>query len=195
MKHKTLDEAVVKSLKEGQIGVIPTDTVYGIAALASNEAAVERLYKLKKREKKPGTIIAANIEQLEAIGLKRRYLTAVEKFWPNAISIVIPTGFDLRYLHQGKLSLAVRIPADKTLHDFLEKSGPLVTSSANHPGEKPAKTIAQAEQYFKDNVDFYVDGGDLGDQKPSTLIRIVDDAVEVLREGAVTIDEETGEIK
>lgn len=173
---------------------MPTDTIYGLVCSASDKQAVSRLYLLKSRKNKPGTVIAANIEQLVELGIKKRYLTAVEQFWPNPISLVLPVGHELDYLDQGKLSVAVRIPADEKILSFLTKSGPLLTTSANHPGKVPASNIAQAQSYFGDDVDFYVDGGDIIDHKPSTIIRIVDDAIEVLREGAVKINEETGRI-
>lgn len=174
--------------KDRAVGVIPTDTVYGVAARAQDPAAVERLYQLKKREKKPGTLIAANIEQLEELGLKKRYLKAVEQYWPGAVSVVIPcTDPSLAYLHQGKMSLAVRIPANSDLQTALRETGPLLTSSANHPGEQPASTIKEAKQYFGDGVDFYIDGGNLSSSQASTIIRVVDDEIEVLRQGAVKI--------
>ncbi|HYH35943.1 MAG TPA: L-threonylcarbamoyladenylate synthase [Candidatus Saccharimonadales bacterium] len=177
--------------KPGTIGVIPTDTVYGLVARAADEAAVSRLYELKERDDKPGTLIAADIGQLEELGLKRRYLRAVEQFWPGPVSVVIPADPALSYLHKGRMSLAVRIPKDKKLQELLKKTGPLVTSSANHPGKPVAVTIKQAKDYFGDKVDFYVDGDDLSGQEPSTIIRIVDDAIEVLREGAVKISDDT----
>lgn len=181
------DEANTKLQQPGTVGVLPTDTVYGLIARATDEAAVKRLYDLKSREGKPGTIIAATIDQLVGLGLKARYLKAVEQFWPGAVSVIIPCGPDLAYLHEGKYSLAVRIPGDENLRKFLEQAGPLLTSSANHPAEPTANTVAEARQYFGDKVDFYIDGGDLRNHKPSTIIRIVDDAVEVIREGAVKI--------
>jgi L-threonylcarbamoyladenylate synthase len=176
----------------GTVGVIPTDTVYGLVARAADQAAVNRLYKLKDRENKPGTLVAANIGQLEELGLKHRYLKAVEEFWPGAVSVIIPVSDPgLSYLHQGKMSLAVRIPKDTRLQELLKETGPLLTSSANAPGKPTANTIEQAQQYFGDKVDFYENGGDLSDRKPSTVIRILDDAIEVLRQGAVKIDDAT----
>jgi L-threonylcarbamoyladenylate synthase len=180
-------------LRAGQVGVIPTDTVYGLAALASNAGAVQELYDLKAREHKPGTIVAANIEQLVTLGIPRRYLKAVEQFWPNSLSVVVPADANLQYLHQGKFSLALRVPADAALQQLLQETGPLLTSSANHPGQPPATTIKEAQAYFADTVPFYVDGGDLSGRQPSTIIRVVDDAIEVIREGAVRINEK-GEI-
>lgn len=176
-------------LTPGVIGVIPTDTVYGVVARAADPIAVERLYRLKHRENKPGTLIAANVDQLVALGIKRRYLTAVEQWWPGALSVVIPCGDELNYIHQGKRSLAVRIPDNESVRSLLEVTGPLVTSSANQPGEPPANTVDEAKAYFGDGVDFYEDGGDMSGHEPSTVVRIVDDAIEVLRAGAVKIDE------
>ncbi len=172
----------------GSVGVIPTDTIYGVVARAQDKAAVQRLYKSKNRQNKPGTLIAANIEQLEVLGLKRRYLTAVEQYWPGPVSVIIPCADpNLAYLHQGKRSLAVRLPASKSLQELLLKTGPLLTSSANIPGLEPANTLAEAKKHFGTKVDFYIDGGDLSDHKPSTIIQIIDDAVEVVRQGAVII--------
>lgn len=188
------DKKLVELVADGAVGVLPTDTVYGLACSAANEEAVKRLYSLKYREQKPGTIIAASIDQLVEMGVKARYLKAVEQFWPNPISVIIPTGFDLGYLHQGKMSLAIRIPSDKRLVDLLVQTGPLLTSSANHPGEPEATSIQEAQKYFDESVDFYVDGGDLSGRKPSTVIRIIDDAVEVLRQGAVKVNEK-GELE
>lgn len=184
-----LKDITHKLQTDGAVGVIATDTLYGLVARAGDQTAVQRLYAFKKRENKPGTVIAANIDQLVELGIKRRYLTAVEQFWPNPLSVIIPAGPELDYLHQGKHSLAIRIPKDQRLQKFLLETGPLLTTSANHPGETPASTIAQARDYFGDEVDFYQDGGDLSEHKPSTIIRIIDDAIEVVRPGAVTIDE------
>jgi len=196
MKHFTAlhNPDLAKAIQDGAVGVLPTDTVYGVVAAASNQEAVKKLYRLKSREKKPGTVIAASIDQLVDLGIPRRYLTAVSQFWPGGVSIIIPAEINLQYLHQGKFSLACRIPADIKLLQLLEETGPLLTSSANHPGKPPANTRQEAEKYFKDAVDFYVDGGDLSDRKPSTIIRIIDDAVEIVRQGSVIIDEESGTI-
>lgn len=186
------DPELVRLLKAGKVGVLPTDTLYGLVASAVDPAATAHLYALKHRERKPGTVIAASVDQLVDLGLKRRYLTAVEQYWPNPISIEIP--HSIEHLHQGAGRQAFRVVDDAAVRALLEQTGPLVTTSANAPGEPPATTIAEAEQYFGDAVDFYVDGGDLSDRPPSTIIRIIDDAVEVVRPGAVTIDPETGAI-
>jgi L-threonylcarbamoyladenylate synthase len=171
----------------GAIAVIPTDTVYGVVARAADPQAVAHLYKTKHREHKPGTLVAASVDQLVALGFKRRYLTAVEQFWPGAVSVIIPC-LELEYLHQGVGSLAVRIPDDPWLLSLLEKTGPLQTSSANQPGEPPATTVAEAKAYFGDTIGWYEDGGTVN-REPSTVLRVIDDAIEIVRMGAVKIDE------
>lgn len=192
--HTVTDSQATALLQAGKVGVLSTDTIYGIVCRAADQTAVEQLYKLKQRDHKPGTIIAASIDQLVELGLKARYLKAVESFWPNSITIIIPTGPDLAYLHQNKGTLAVRIPKASSFTDLLKQTGPLLTTSANQPGKSPATTIQGAMDYFGEQMDFYVDGGDLVGRQPSTIIRMIDDAVEVIREGAVTIDEATGRI-
>ncbi len=180
-------------LEAGQVAVIPTDTVYGLVAKAEDQVAVGRLYGLKKREAKPGTIIAANIDQLVELGIKRRYLAPVSYLWPNPISVVVPNEISLRYLDMGLGTLAVRIPKDEDINKLLTSVGPLLTTSANLPDKNPAETIDQAIDYFGDKVDVYVDEGVLKGRVPSTIVRVTDDVLDVLREGAIKFNEK-GEI-
>lgn len=189
---KDFSEASRLLHESGTIGVIPTDTVYGVAARAVDEEAIKRFYELKQRQQKPGTLIAANIEQLVTLGIPRRYLTPVMHYWPNPMSIIIPTVPALGYLDIGKGSLAIRIPSHQQLHQLLGSTGPLMTSSANQPGQPPATTAAEAQHYFAGQVNFYLDGGKL-QAVPSTIIRVIDDAVEVIRAGTIKINDK-GEI-
>ncbi len=177
------DDQLVAAIKGGAVGIIPTDTVYGLVCAASNGASVARLYALKSREQKPGTIIAANVDQILELGITPTYLAMVDKFWPGPVSV--ETSHGVTYLHQGTGRQAIRIPDNEHLRAFLEKTGPLQTTSANHPGEPHANTVKEAQAYFNGLVDFYVDGGDTTGSEPSTIIRITDGGtVEVIRQGA-----------
>lgn len=181
------DPDLASLLNSGAAGVLPTDTVYGLVCRAADEQAVARLYALKQRDHKPGTLIGADIGQFATLGIKARYLKAVEHLWPGPISVIVPTT-GLTYLNQGVVGLALRVPAPQNLRELLIQTGPLQTTSANISGRPTASTVAEAQAYFGDSVDFYVDGGDLSGRPPSTIVRIVDDAIEVLREGAVKLD-------
>ncbi len=182
------DPELAGLLQQGAVGVLPTDTLYGVVCRAADRASARRLQAVKQRDGKPGTIIAASVEQLVELGLKRRYLTAVKQYWPGAVSVIIPCGPELDYLHLGAGGVAVRIPDHEGLRELLAATGPLLTSSANLTGRQPAATVSEAQNYFGDAVDFYVDGGDLSGSLPSTVIRIVDDAVEVVRQGSVRVE-------
>ena len=173
---------------KGQVAVMPTDTVYGLIARARDQIAVDRLYKLKDRHHKPGTIIAKNIDQLVELGLQRKYLKAAEQFWPGPVSVIIPlSNPDLNYLTQDQPTIAVRIPKDDWLQGLLSITGPLLTTSANEPSKPTSTNLKQARDVFGQTVDGYFDGGDLSGRKPSTIIRIIDDSVEVIRSGAIEI--------
>ena len=174
--------------KPGSVVIMPTDTVYGLVSRATDVIATKYMYSLKDRHKKPGTLIGSSIEQLSGIGLKKRYLKAVEQYWPGAVSVLIPCPDPkLEYLTQGLSQLAVRVPDNMLVQEVLKYTGPLMTTSANSPGDPPAETVNQAKGYFKNSVKYYFDGGDLKGNQPSTIIRIIDDAVEVVRQGAVKI--------
>jgi L-threonylcarbamoyladenylate synthase len=188
--HNTASWATaVKLLQSGGVGVIPTDTVYGLAASASNMGAVECLYSIKNRERKPGTIIASSVDQLIEFGFDAKHLGIAGKWWPNPISVIVPAGQEMFYLHQGLNSLPIRIPKDENLRQFLAQTGVLITSSANLPGEPESANVAEAQKYFEQSVDFYVNGGDLSGRKASTLIKIDSDGkIDVLRQGEIDIN-------
>lgn len=190
-----LDQATAL-LRNGQIGVLPTDTVMGLVASADNRSAVTRLYGLKQREGKPGTLIAPDESSLVALGLNHEDIARVSHLWPNPISVVLTCESDaVAHLHQGKGSLAVRIPADMRIQQLLRHTGPVVTSSANAPGQPPAQTLQQAQAYFGDAVDFYV-----APERPiraasSTVVQATGPTMTVLRQGSVILDPKTGDIQ
>lgn len=166
---------------------MPTDTVYGLVCAARHEGAVQRLYALKNRRAMPGTLIAASLDQLVGLGIKAKYLKPVAELWPGAVSVEIP--HDITYLNQGTGRQAVRIPDNEQLQALMTVTGPLQTTSANAPFERTAENFVEAEAYFHDKVDFYVDIGDLGERPPSTVIRVVDGVIDVVRKGAVAFDD------
>ncbi len=197
MKIVALQEAI-QLLLDGGVGILPTDTVYGIVAKAEDEAVVTRMYALKQREQKPGTLIAASTDQLVELGVAPDEIDKVAKYWPNPISAVLTINnpkkdnpltdeVSCTYLDQGVGTLAVRVVADPQIRAILKQTGPLITSSANQPGEPPATTIDEAVSYFGDSVDFYVDGGTIAVTQPSTIIRPTTDGVEVLRHGGMSL--------
>jgi len=177
-------------LKNGGIGIIPTDTIYGIVGSALNKKTVERIYKLRRRNlKKPMIILIGSINDLKLFGIKIDLKTKriLSKIWPNKVSVVLPCKNNkFSYLYRNTESLAFRFPKNRNLTNFLKRTGSLVAPSANWEGYKLSKTIEEARGYFKDEVDLYIDLGAKKSQ-PSTLIGIDNGKIIIIREGAVNL--------
>ena len=181
---------VVEIIKAGGIGVIPTDTMYGIVGSAMNKKTVERIYDVRKRTpSKPLIILISDIKDLNTFNIKvdTELEKKLKKLWPNKLSIILPCKQKkFEYLHRGTNKLAFRLPKDKKLREFISKVGPIVAPSANTEGDKPSKNIKHAQKYFGADVDFYLDKGDLP-IIPSTIVEIENGEMKVLRKGAVKI--------
>lgn len=195
---KDFNSETAMILKNGGIGVIPTDTIYGIAGSALNKKTVERIYKLRKRNlKKPMIVLISSIKDLKLFGISidSKVRIILSKIWPNKVSVILPCESNkFSYLHRGTNSLAFRLPAcvagpkNKKLVNFLKKTGPLVAPSANWEGCVPSNNIKEAQKYFSDKVDFYVDAG-TKKSLPSTLIEIKNGKLKLLRSGVVRVEE------
>ena len=178
--------SVVNILKSGGIGILPTDTVYGLVGLALNQNVVERIYQVKTRQPdKPFIILVSSIDDLKLFGISP--VDNLKDFWPGPVSIILPCDNEkFAYLHRGTNSLAFRLPDKSELIDILAQTGPLVAPSANPEGQESAKTASEAKEYFGDLVDFYVDAGEIT-AEPSTLIKVDNGSVTVLRQGAIKL--------
>ena len=185
---KYLDDELMGAVIAGGVGIMPTDTMYGIVASAYNKNAVERIYSIKRRQGKPGTIIASSAEQLIDIGIAKKDIEKAMVYWPGPVSVVLPIKSENNWLHQGYNTVAVRIVADSELIKFLNVVGPLVTSSANITSEKPITNTKDAMSMFNNELDYYVDKGILDQPIASTIITFDDNGkVKILRNGVVKI--------
>lgn len=190
-KKKNMEYESCKDLiRSGAMGVMPTDTLYGVVASAMDAAAVERVYRVRGRDEgKPCIVLIGDVDALERFGivLGGRMRSLLEGVWPGKVSVILPCPDErFAYLHRGTGTIAFRVPDRSDLRAFLTAALPLVAPSANPQGKPPAKTIAEAESYFGGAMDFYVDGGHL-DGEPSTVVRFEDGALVVVRQGAVDI--------
>lgn len=168
---------------------MPSDTIYGLSCQALNEQAVERLHKIKIRDKnKPFVVLISNTTQLNDLGIITTNVAPALRYWPGPLTIVCDAQKAPYWLERGTKTLAVRQPDNKDLLDLIDKTGPLVSTSANLAGQKPARTTAEAQKYFGSELDFYIDKGAIN-KKPSTIIRATFSKVEIVREGAIKIKE------
>jgi len=199
-----MDKLLADRIKTGTVGVIPTDTIYGLVGSPFPKQAVKRIYELKERPTDmPFIILISNWADLAKLGIKisAKDKNILKKYWPGALSVILPCpAAKFKYLHKGTKTLAVRWPAKaiknvklkiKNEEDFdiiklLKKTGPMIATSANIHGRPAAETITQAKEYFGDKVDFYLDGGKMK-SPPSTLVRLIGGKMEVMRQGEMKV--------
>lgn len=184
--YKFEDLNLAARIKKDAVGILPTDTLYGIVGRAESKEAVKKIYNLKDRDsQKPFIILIGSLLDLQKFGIKPDEKTKkfLSQIWPGKISVILPCqDKKFEYLHRRKKSLAFRLPASKKLMALIKKTGPLVAPSANPEGQKPAETIKEAKNYFKQAVDFYVAGGRL-QGAPSTMVEIKKGKINLIREG------------
>ncbi len=190
---KPFEEKIVDILKGGGVGVIPTDTLYGLVGRAETPEAVERIYKIRRRNShKPCIVLISSIGDLARFHVETsadiKEFLDFHKVWPGKVSIVFPcVSPEFEYLTRGTKSIAFRIPDVPELRDLIDQVGPLIAPSANIEGERSATTVGFARISFEDHVDFYVDGGEQT-SLPSTLITFQNHKMVILRQGAVKLD-------
>ena len=181
---------IVFRLKQGSIGVLPTDTVYGIVASARIPEAVERVYALRNRDTdKPCIVLLPDAGALEEYGIVPTVYESefLDKRWPGPVSVLFPCDSEcFFFLHRGTKMLAFRVPYHAWLRDVLRETGPLIAPSANPQGEPVARILDEARSYFGSRVDLYADGGKLAGES-STLVQFEGNQMRVLREGKMKL--------
>lgn len=183
------DPKLIACLQKGGVVVAPTDTLYGLLARATDQAAVERVYRIRGRApEKPCIVLIAHATQIADTSLWSNDLhNLAERYWPGPLSLVAPTATTPEYLHRGTHTLAYRVPHNKELQALLEQTGPLIAPSANPEGLSPATTVAEAQAYFGDTVDGYVDGGTHRGDAPSTVATIKNGKLHIFRQGVLRV--------
>lgn len=189
------DNAVVEAAKvlhAGGVVMHPTETCYGFAVDVGNANALAKLYKLKGRDaNKPVSILVKDLEMAKRYGeFSDKALSLAEKFWPGPLTILVPRSLNLsENFNKGQEFVGIRCPS----HDFSRElvkvfGGPVTTTSANVSGEPPLYE-AELESFgeLADEIDLVVDGGEIPFNKPSTIVKVVGDNVEVIRQGDLKV--------
>lgn len=192
-----------QAIARGELIVLPTDTVYGLAADAFTPSAVQRLLDAKGRGRdQPPPVLVAGQAALAALveEVPEPVQKLVDEFWPGGLTIVLPAQPSLAWdLGDTLGTVAVRMPNQRVALELLEETGPLAVSSANLTGKAAAISVKDAEQMLGDSVSVYLDGGFSENGVASTiidatsLVRRGDNEAEprirLLREGAVTMQQ------
>lgn len=161
------------ALGRGELVVIPTDTLYGIAADAFQPDAVQRLLDAKGRGRSsPPPVLVPGIPTLDALAesVPDAVRELVAAFWPGGLTIILPSATSLAWdLGESRGTVALRMPANRVALELLSETGPLAVSSANLSGMPPAATAAEAMSALGDSVAVYLDDGPAGRDYDSGL--------------------------
>ncbi|HEX5479125.1 MAG TPA: L-threonylcarbamoyladenylate synthase [Dehalococcoidia bacterium] len=175
-------------LRDGGVVALPTDTVFGLAAVATDRAAVQRVLDIKGRDAaNPMPLFVGSVEQaalVAQITAPARVLAA--RFWPGALTIVVPKRPEFDTAAVSGETVGLRVPADPVLREMAAQLGPLTGTSANRSGAPAARTAAEARAALNGDVDLIVDASLPATGVASTVVDCTDeDAVRIVREGAV----------
>lgn len=162
------------SLGRNELVVLPTDTVYGVAADAFSPVAVSALLAAKGRgPQSPPPVLIGTIQTLQALAEEIPDVAhrLAQTFWPGALTMILKSQSSLTWdLGETKGTVALRMPDHKIALALLQETGPLAVSSANLTGEPAATTCQQAEKYLGDKVAVYLDGGNSPKGEASTIL-------------------------
>lgn len=181
-----------ESLGRSGLVVVPTDTVYGIAADAFDPTAVRRLLRAKGRgrDMPPPVFIAdADVLPALAVGMNAEARELAATFWPGGLTLICRQQPSLRWdIGDSRGTVAVRVPDQVDTLALLEETGPLAVSSANTTGLPAATTVEQAREMLADAVDVYLDAGTSPGAVPSTIVDVTSDILVVRRQGVIDVD-------
>lgn len=184
-----MTSAAAKIISAGGVIAFRTDTFYGLGADPFNVTAVRRVKALKGRENKPILLLLADLSDVDRFIADRseQFEEVARKFWPGPLTIVGRAVANLpSEITAGTGTVGVRIPADDSVRDLVrECGGALTATSANPSSGEPARSAKEVREYFGDQIDLVIDGGEVTATEPSTVLDVITSPPRVLREGAI----------
>lgn len=196
--QKTKIEPIIKEVsekvKKGAVICYPTDTVYGLGANVYDKNSIEKIYRLKKREKThPFTIIIGSVLELKEIisEMPETACILIEKFWPGALTIIFKSSKKLKKDLPGKReTVGIRLPDNKICGLLTKYCGfPIISTSANLSGKKAPKSIEEISQEIKSDCDIIIDAGEIHLSGESTVIDVSSYIPKIRRDGVIPIEE------
>jgi len=179
-------------LKAGGLVAFPTDTVYGVGALAFNGKAVESIYAAKDRPvEKAIPVLIGDLDDLEKVGI---HIPAsahklASRFWPGPLTILVPKRADLPESVSATSTVGVRVPNHEIARALVRAAGPMAVTSANISGRESPVTAEEVYEQLGGRIDLILDGGKTPGGVPSTLVDCTTSELKVLREGPISLEE------
>lgn len=183
-------DMIVGVLRKGGVIAYPTDTFYGLGVNCFSQKAVQRIYRLKKRQSsKPLSVLVSDRDMVRSLAkeIPLLFWELTEQFWPGPLTVVLKASSSLprEMLGPGD-SVGIRLPGVSWLQDLIaETDFPITATSANISGEKEIEDPLRVWDVFSGKVDLIVDGGKTEGIQPSTVVDLSSSRLEILREGAV----------
>lgn len=184
-------ENVIKVIIDGGVVIFPTDTVYGVAANSLDETAIKKLFDLKERnDNKPICVLTSSVDKIKKIAYVRdEEQKIIDKYMPGALTIILDKKEIVSdVLTSGLKTVGVRIPNNEIALRILDKlEYPLATTSANISGMEAAVKKEDLVKEFDGKVDIIIDGGITDLKVSSTIVKVDNDEIKVLRQGTIKI--------
>lgn len=181
------------ALRDGQLVVLPTDTLYGIGADAFDQDAVQSLLAAKGRGRHmPPPVLVGEIRTVDglAIDVPDYVRSLLEEFWPGPLTVILKAQPSLHWdLGDTNGTVALRMPDHELALELLREVGPLAVSSANLTGWPASRTMVEAATQLGSSVFIYLDGGPVGAGLPSTIVDCTTETPSILREGAISAEQ------
>lgn len=189
-------EEVAQGILQGKSAIFPTETVYGISTNALDDKACKEIYKMKQRpEDKSLIVLISDMAMLEDIveSVNSIEKKLMEQFWPGPLTIIFRKGEKSKIAQTatgGKESIAIRMTNGEIARLLIKKAGvPIVAPSANISGEPTGTKIKNIIEQLGGSVDYILDCGDIQNDTTSTIVKVEDDVICILRQGKITKEE------
>nr|WP_260176606.1 L-threonylcarbamoyladenylate synthase [Cellulomonas cellasea] len=186
-------DAAVEALGRGDLVVLPTDTVYGIAADAFDPVAVQALLDAKGRGRQmPPPVLMPDLRTLDglATAVPAGARALAEAFWPGGLTLIVRAQPSLAWdLGETHGTVALRVPDHPVALELLRRTGPLAVSSANRTGKPAGTDVREAYRQLGARVPVFLDGGEAPGGVSSTIVDATGDVLRVVREGALSLEE------
>jgi len=192
MKKTTNLEEIIDVIKNGGVVIFPTDTVYGFLCDANNKEAVEKIFKIKKRDlEKPISVFVKNIETAKELAfINQEQERFLKRVWRGNVTVVLKSRNKLHSLVLGKNeTIGLRVPDYRILNELLDELNiPLGQTSVNFAGESPLNNPEKIVEKFKneEHINLIFNGGEIVSSQPSTVIDLSKNPPIILREGPVS---------
>jgi L-threonylcarbamoyladenylate synthase len=182
----------IEILKTGGLVAFPTDTVYGVGALAFDGKAIESIYIAKERlVEKAIPILIGDSEELEMVGMDipDSAHRLASRFWPGPLTILVPKRANLPEAVSATATVGVRVPDHEVARALLRAAGPMAVTSANISGKQSPVTAREVYEQLAERIKLIIDGGKTPGGVPSTLVDCTTPELKVLREGPISLEE------